>query len=66
VVTEDVSTFSTAAVLVPDHLGIVYCHRARFPRTRPGLEGLRKALVVLAADPPAALGEHPVVWWLAE
>ena len=48
VVTEDVSTFSAAAALVPDHLGIVYCHRARFPRTRPGLDRLRKALVVLA------------------
>jgi hypothetical protein len=66
VVTEDVSTFSAAAALVRDHLGIVYCHHARFPRTRPGLERLRKALVVLAADPPAGLGEHPVVWWLAE
>lgn len=39
---------------------------------RPGLRGvddqrvLRKALVVLAADPPAGLGEHPVVWWLAD
>ena len=66
VVTEDVSTFSAATALVPDHLGIVYCHHARFPRTRPGLERLRKALVVLAADPPAGLGEHPVVWWLAE
>jgi hypothetical protein len=63
VVTEDVSTFGAAAALVLDHLGIVYCHHARFPRTRPGLERLRKALVVLAADPPAGLGEYPVVWW---
>jgi hypothetical protein len=63
VVTEDVSTFGTAAALVPNHLGIVYCHHARFPRTRPGLEKLRKALVELVADPPAGLGEHPVVWW---
>jgi hypothetical protein len=66
VVTEDVSTFGLAAALVPDHLGIVYCHHARFPRTRPGLERLRKALVVLAADPPAGLGEYPVVWWFAD
>jgi PP-loop superfamily ATP-utilizing enzyme len=64
VVTEDVSTFGAAATLVPDHRGIVYCHHARFPRTRPGLERLRKALVALAADPPAGLGEHPIVWWL--
>jgi hypothetical protein len=64
VVTEDVSTFGAAAALVPNHLGIVYCHHARFPRTRPGLEKLRKALVELVADPPAGLGEHPVVWWL--
>jgi Domain of unknown function (DUF5615) len=66
VVTEDVSTFGLAATLVPDHLGIVYCHHARFPRTRPGLERLRKALVLLAAGPPQGLGEHPVVWWLAD
>jgi predicted nuclease of predicted toxin-antitoxin system len=65
VVTEDVSTFSAAAALGPAHLGIVYCHHARFPRTRPGLERLRKALNVLAADPPPGLGEHPVVWWLS-
>lgn len=66
VVTEDVATFGLAATLVPDHLGIVYCHHARFPRTRPGLDRLRKALVVLAADPPPGLGEHPVTWWLAD
>jgi Domain of unknown function (DUF5615) len=66
VVTEDVSTFGTAGALVPHHLGIVYCHHARFPRTRPGLEKLRKALVALAADPPAGLGEHPISWWLAD
>jgi hypothetical protein len=64
VATEDVSTFGAAAALVPNHLGIVHCHHARFPRTRPGLEKLRKALVALAANPPAGLGEHPVVWWL--
>jgi hypothetical protein len=66
VVTEDVSTFGAAVLLVPNHLGIVYCHHARFPRTRPGLERLRKALVALAAGPPAGLGEHPIVWWLAD
>ncbi len=65
-VTEDVSTLGLAATLVPDHFGIVYCHHARFPRTRPGLERLRKALVVLAADPPTGLGEYPVIWWLAD
>jgi hypothetical protein len=42
------------------------CHHARFPRTRAGLERLRKALVVLAADPPTGLGEYPVIWWLAD
>jgi predicted nuclease of predicted toxin-antitoxin system len=65
VVTEDVSTFSAAIALVPGHVGIVYCHHTRFPRTRAGLAKLRKALGALAADPPAGLGEHPVVWWLA-
>jgi hypothetical protein len=63
-VTEDVSTFSVAIALVPHHVGVVYCHHARFPRTRPGLNKLGKALAALAADPPAGLGEHPVVWWL--
>lgn len=65
VVTEDVNTFSVAIALVPHHLGIVYCHHARFPRTKPGLAKLRKALGALAGDPPAGLGEHPLVWWLA-
>ena len=66
VVTEDVSTFGQAATLVPDHLGIVYCQHARSPRTRPGLDRLRKALVVLAADPPTGLSVNPVIWWLAD
>jgi hypothetical protein len=66
VVTEDVSTFGAAIALVPQHCGIVYCHHARFPRTRPGLSKLPKCLEALAADPPAGLGEHPVVWWLAD
>ncbi len=65
VITEDVSTFSVAIALVPHHVGVVYCHHARFLRTRAGLNKLRKALGALAADPPAGLGEHPVVWWLA-
>jgi hypothetical protein len=65
VVTEDVSTISAAASLVPDHVGIVYCHHSRFPRTRPGLEKLRKALSTLASDPPAGLGKHPIAWWLS-
>jgi hypothetical protein len=66
VVTEDVTTFSRAVILVPDHVGIVYCHHPRFPRTRPGLDRLRKALVVMSADPPAGLGEQPIIWWLAD
>ena len=65
VITEDVSTFSVAIALVPDHVGVVYCHHARFPRTKAGLGKLRKALAALDTDPPAGLGEQPVVWWLA-
>lgn len=64
VVTEDVATFGTAIALVDSHLGVVYCHHARFPRTRPGLERLRRALVALAKNPPEGIGEHPVEWWL--
>jgi|SRR5690625_82263 len=65
VVTEDVTTFSAAIALLPHHVGVVYCHHARFPRTRPGLNMLRRALGALAADPPTGLGALPAVWWLA-
>ena len=65
VVTEDVTTFCAAIAAVPEHLGFVYCHHARFPRTRPGLNRLGKALVALVSTPPDGLGKHPIVWWLA-
>ena len=65
VVTEDVRTFMAAVASVPDHLGVVFCHHARFPRTKAGLQVLSRALVALAADPPAGLGEQPVIWWLS-
>lgn len=64
VVTEDVSTFAVAIANVPTHLGVVFCHHRRFPRTRPGLVLLRRALVTLARHPPAGWGEQPLVWWL--
>jgi predicted nuclease of predicted toxin-antitoxin system len=64
VVTEDVATFGAAIALVGSHVGVVYCHHARFPRTKPGLERLRRALVALARNPPEGLGQHPVEWWL--
>ncbi len=65
VVTEDVSTFSAAIAMTESHVGVIYCHHARFPRTRPGLERLRRALAVLAMHPPEGLGQHPIEWWLA-
>lgn len=64
VVTEDVTTFSAAIALVPLHVGVVYCHHARFPRTRPGLDRLLRALISLASNPPEGLGEHSLEWWL--
>ncbi|MGH9244427.1 MAG: DUF5615 family PIN-like protein [Acidimicrobiales bacterium] len=64
VVTEDVATFSAAIALVPSHIGIVYCHHSRYPRTKAGLDRLRRALDTLANNPPEGLGEHPVEWWL--
>lgn len=54
------STFGTAAVLFPEHRGIVFCHHARFPRTRPGLARLREALAGLAEHPPPGIGAEPV------
>lgn len=65
VVTEDVTTFSAAITLIGSHVGVIFCHHARFPRTRPGLERLRRALVELAEQPPVGLGQHPIEWWLA-
>jgi hypothetical protein len=66
IVTEDVTTFGAAIRLVPSHVGVIYCHHARFPRTRTGLEKLRKALIAVAGDPPQGLGLAPIVWWLAD
>lgn len=64
VVTEDVRTFGAAALQVPDHVGIVFCHHSRFPRTPSGLSRLRLAIRELAADPPDGLGRLPIIWWL--
>lgn len=66
VVTEDVTTFAAAIALFPDHVGVVFCHHARYPRTAPGLRRLHRALAVLAAEPPSGLGHLPVEWWLPE
>ncbi|WP_157552885.1 DUF5615 family PIN-like protein [Jiangella gansuensis] len=66
VVTEDVTTFGAAIAAVPAHVGVLYCHHARFLRTRAGLNKLHKALVAVVSDPPSGLGEHPVVWWVTD
>jgi predicted nuclease of predicted toxin-antitoxin system len=63
-VTEDVNTFALAVRQVPDHVGVIFCHHARYPRTRPGLEVLHRALLALAIKPPQGLGEMPVECWL--
>lgn len=65
VVTEDVTTFRVAIGLLGTHLGVVYCHHARLPRTSAGLARLRRGLNVRAEDPPTGLGRQPVEWWLA-
>ena len=64
VVTEDVSTFAYAMAEVPEHAGVVFCHHSRFPRTRPGLERLRRAPIALVEAPPEGLGQPRFVWWL--
>jgi hypothetical protein len=66
VVTEDVSTFPQAARWVPGHVGTVYCLSRTWPRTPSGIAKLERALDRLAADPPAGLGELPLVWWLPD
>ena len=65
VVTEDITTFSIAIAATPEHAGVIFCHHARFPRSRPGLERLRQSLVQLVDDPPIGLGEPSFIWWLA-
>lgn len=64
VITEDVRTFGAAVRKVPDHVGVVYCHHRRFPRTRDGLDVLRRALIQLTKTPPTGLGRTPLIWWL--
>jgi hypothetical protein len=64
VVTEDITTFPAAIARVPEHHGVVYCHPSRWPRTKSGLYALGTALVALAKEAPAGLGEYPAVWWL--
>lgn len=64
VVTEDVATFHIAISQLPDHRGVVFCHRSRFPRRAGTLGMLRDALIALAIDPPAGLGSLPLEWWL--
>ena len=66
VVTEDVTTFSLAMAAVPDHSGVIFCHAARFPRTRAGIARLEKALLSFAENPPAGLPGTAFVWWLSE
>lgn len=65
VVTEDVNTFAIAIEAVPDHSGVIFCHHARFPRTRPGLARLRKSLTMFAEERPAGRESPGFVWWLA-
>jgi predicted nuclease of predicted toxin-antitoxin system len=65
VVTEDVGTFAVAIALAGTHVGVIYCHHSRFPRTKRGLDRLRRALAELATRPPEGLGKHPIEWWLA-
>ena len=60
VVTEDVSTFSAAIALTAPHVGVVYCHHARFPRTRAGLQRLRRALTELAQIPRRVWANTPL------
>ncbi len=65
VVTEDVTTFSIAIAAVPGHVGVVFCHHARFPRTKPGLHVLCTGLLALSETVPPALRGTPFEWWLA-
>lgn len=65
VVTEDVTTFGVAMASIDPHAGVIFCHHARFPRTRSGLERLRLSLVAFAVDPPAHSSQPSFVWWLS-
>ena len=64
VVTEDVTTFSLAIGVVPEHRGVVYCRAAVFPRNPGGLVRLGAALRAFASAPPAGIPGSPFVWWL--
>lgn len=65
VVTEDVTTFSMAIAAVAHHRGVIFCHHARFPRTKAGLRVLADSLVTFASSPPGGIVGTPFVWWLS-
>ncbi|MDR0626662.1 MAG: DUF5615 family PIN-like protein [Bifidobacteriaceae bacterium] len=65
VVTEDVTTFAAAIAAVPDHVGVIFCNHARFPRTRAGIHALAEALASLSEGPPEGLGSAPIALWLS-
>jgi len=62
-VTENIADF---AILGRDanHVGIVFCHSRRFPRSADHLAHFVDALVALAGVAPPGLGDQPSYWWL--
>ena len=63
-VTENVSDFAPLG-RTAEHVGLVFCHPARFPQDAGHLGALVDALVALDADAPAGLGVQPMQWWLS-
>lgn len=62
-VTENIADFAVLG-RTSEHVGIVFCHPRRFPRSRDHLRRLVEALVLLASSEPPGLGDQPSHWWL--
>ena len=57
VVTEDVSTFAVAIAQTGPHVGVVYCHHARFPPDQTGPRPIAKRSI--GTSQAAARGARP-------
>jgi hypothetical protein len=62
-VTENIADFAVLG-RVAEHVGIVFCHPKRFPRTMDHIQRLVEALDLLASSKPPGLGDQPTQWWL--
>ncbi|MDQ6616815.1 MAG: DUF5615 family PIN-like protein [Actinomycetota bacterium] len=62
-VTENIADFAVLG-RAAEHVGIVFCHPRRFPRSPDHIHRLVDALAMLASSAPHGFGDQPRQWWL--